>query len=239
MRTEKLVVEDVAAAALPLVEASIVSAVAERGRAVLALCGGSSPVPLFRLLAQADLPWQHVWVTFGDERFVPVEHAHSNAGAAIREFLGEVPVPREQLLTWPILEDPAESAHAYRERLEAAFGGFPTFDLNLLGLGDDGHTASLFPGTGAVLLEGPTLAVLAPAYASPGGWRLSMSASALSNSREVLFLVLGENKTAALRATFGREAREAAQSASELDAHPARAITARERLTLITNVPFG
>lgn len=239
MRTDELVVDDVAAAALPLVERAIVEAVAERGRAVLALCGGSSPVPLFRLLAGTDLPWRSVWVTFGDERFVPVEHAHSNAGAAIREFLGAVPVPPEQVLTWPILADPAESAHAYRERLEEAFGGFPTFDLNLLGLGDDGHTASLFPGTGAVLLEGPTLAVRAPAHASPGGWRLSMSASALSDSRQVLFLVLGANKAPALRATFGAGARSAPRSASELDAHPARAITARERLTLITDVAFG
>lgn len=238
MTFEKLIVDDPAAAALPLVEAAIVGAVAERGRAVVALSGGSSPLPLFRMLAGSDLPWERLWVTFGDERFVPVTHEHSNAGAAIRELLGEVPVPSEQILTWPVLDDPAESAHEYRRQLESALGTFPTFDMNLLGLGDDGHTASLFPGTGAVLLAGPTLAVRAPAYATPGGWRLSMSAAALSNSHEVIFLAPGANKVEALRTTFGPEARAAQGSAEELDAHPARAISARGRLTVVTDVAF-
>lgn len=235
---QKLVVANAAAAALPLMEAAVVAAVAERGRAVVALSGGSSPLPLFRALAEADLPWERLWVTFGDERFVPTSHENSNAGAAMRELLSKVPVPPEQVLTWPILDDPAESAHAYTQLLESALGTFPILDVNLLGLGDDGHTASLFPGTGAVLLEGPTLAVMAPSYASPGGWRLSMSAAALSNSREVLFLVTGDNKAPALRDTFGSAAVAAPRTNAELDAHPARAITARERLTLVTDVRF-
>ena len=183
MTFNKLTVADPAAAALPLVEASIVGAVAERGRAVVALPGGSSPLPLFRLLAAADLPWDRLWVTFGDERFVPLNHEHSNAGAALAAWLDHVPIPRQQVLTWPILADPAESAYEYRRAVEAALGAFPTFDLNLLGLGDDGHTASLFPGTGAVLLAGPTLAVTAPDYAAPGGWRLSMSAARRLHAR--------------------------------------------------------
>jgi 6-phosphogluconolactonase len=238
MTFNKLTVADPAAAALPLVEAIVVGAVAERGRAVVALPGGSSPLPLFRLLAAADLPWDRLWVTFGDERFVPLNHEHSNAGAALAAWLDHVPIPRQQVLTWPILADPAESAYEYRRAVEAALGAFPTFDLNLLGLGDDGHTASLFPGTGAVLLAGPTLAVTAPDYAAPGGWRLSMSAAALSDSREVIFLVVGANKAPALERTFGAAALAAPRDDSTLDAHPARAITARDRLTVITDASF-
>ena len=238
MRFEKLVTDEPAVAALALVSATIVAAVAERGRAVLALGGGSSPLPLFHLLAAADLPWERVWVTFGDERFVALDHEHSNAGSAMQHLLSKVAVPRSQVLTWPILTDPAESAQEYRRQVERALGAFPTFDLNLLGLGADGHTASLFPGTGAALLAGPTLAVRAPEYAAPGGWRLSMSATALSDSREVLFLVTGTGKADALRLTFGAEALRAERSDAALDAHPARAIAARERLTLITDVQF-
>ncbi len=238
MEFQRVVADDAAAAAQPLIEAVIARAVEERGRAIVALPGGSSPLPLFRGLVNAHLPWSQVWVTFGDERFVPLEHEHSNAGAALRELLDKVPVPREQVLTWPILGDPLESAHAYAAALEKAFGEFPTFDLNLLGLGDDGHTASLFPGTGAVLLAGPTLAVRAPDYASPGGWRLSMSARALSDSGEVIFLVTGTNKVPALRRTFGDDAREAPRTDAALDSHPARAIQARQRLTLVTDVEF-
>lgn len=234
MEAEQQLVEDVTAAALPVVEGAIRRAVADRGRAIVALPGGSTPIPLFEALAEAELPWDRLWVTFGDERFVPLDHPDSNAGAAIEAFLGRVPIPDDQLLTWPILDDPHDSAAAYRGRLEGAFGSFPTFDLNLLGLGDDGHTASLFPNTGAALLPGPTLAVRAPDYAAPGGWRLSMSAPALSDSRTVVFLVSGEGKREALRRTFGDEA----EAAHDHDALPARAITARERLLLITDTQF-
>lgn len=238
MATELLTVSDVGAAALPLVVDAIEAAVAARGRAIISLCGGSSPLPLYRRLAGADLPWDRLYVTFGDERFVPLDHPDSNAGAAIEAFLGTVPVPEDQLLTWPILDAAWPSAEAYRGLLERSFGGLPTVDLTLLGLGDDAHTASLFPGTGSVLLDGPTLAVEAPAYARPGGWRLTMSAPALSDSRQVFFLVSGENKVPALRATFGSEAPEAPLTDTERDTLPALSIGAHDRLLLITDVEF-
>lgn len=239
MEFQRVVADDAAAAAQPLIEAVIARAVEERGRAIVALPGGSSPLPLFRGLVNAHLPWSQVWVTFGDERFVPLEHPDSNAGAALAAFLDRVPVPEEQVLTWPILEgDPHASAEAYRGKLEGALHGFPTFDLNLLGLGDDGHTASLFPGTGAVLQPGPTLALRAPDYARPGGWRLSLSAPALSDSRTVLFLVSGASKARALREAFASDTASEPPTSAELDACPARAITARERLLLVTDVAF-
>ncbi len=229
---------DVTEAALPVVVQTIRGAVAARGRAILALSGGSTPVPLYRRLAGADLPWDRLWVTIGDERFVPSDHPDSNAGAAMEAFLGQVPIPEEQLLFWPILEDPFASAEAYRGLVERALGGWPTLDLNLLGLGDDGHTASLFPNTGAVLRPGPTLALRAPDDVNPGGWRLSMSAAALSDSRTVLFLVSGAAKAQALEATFGPEALDEPADEQLLDAYPARAIGARERLLLVTDVEF-
>lgn len=238
MRAEPLTVSDVGAAALPLVIEAVDAAVAARGRAIVSLCGGSSPLPLYRRLAAADLPWDRLYVTFGDERFVPLDHPDSNAGAAIEAFLGTVPVPEEQLLTWPILDSAWASAEAYRGLLERTFGGLPTVDLTLLGLGDDAHTASLFPGTGAVLLDGPTLAVQAPDYAQPGGWRLTMSAPALSDSRQVFFLVAGAGKVPALRRTFGAEAPEEPLTDTERDALPALSIGAHDRLLLITDVEF-
>lgn len=239
MKLETSLVQDVTAAGLRVVVDSVRAAVAARGRAVLALSGGSTPLPLYRALADQDLPWERVWVAFGDERFVPLEHPDSNAGAALAAFLDRVPVPEEQVLTWPILEgDPHASAEAYRGKLEGALHGFPTFDLNLLGLGDDGHTASLFPGTGAVLQPGPTLALRAPDYAWPGGWRLSLSAPALSDSRTVLFLVSGASKARALREAFASDTASEPPTSAELDACPARAITARERLLLVTDVAF-
>lgn len=239
--TERVFSEDVAAAALPLVVSSIGRAVQARGRATVGLSGGSTPLPLYELLANASVPWEDVWVFLSDERYVPPDHPHRNSRAARRVLLDKVPVPEQQILEWPTELAPVAAAESFATRLQEEFGGAPVFDLNLLGLGDDAHTASLFPHTGAVFLEGLTLALQAPAYASPAGWRLTLSASALSSSREVVFLVSGEGKREALTRTF-LPATTAENGAQEervvLDAAPARAISALERRYLVTDVEF-
>jgi len=223
---EILHVNDVAASALELFVRTQRSAVAARGRFVTALSGGSTPLPMYRALAsRADLPWDATWVAWGDERYVPLDHPDSNAGAARGAFLDAVPIPPEQVLPWPHLATPEASARAYADALRHALGDPPTFDLTLLGLGADGHTASLFPGTGAALEPGPTLVV------RPAGQpqiRLSLGAAALGRSRVVAFLIGGEEKRAALRATL--------HGTGDLDRFPARAIGALERLLVITDL---
>jgi 6-phosphogluconolactonase len=222
-------VNDVTRAALELFERSMVDAVERRNRFAVALSGGSTPLPLYRALSErSDLPWSRTWVVWGDERYVPPDHPESNAGAARKAFLEAVPIPDAQVLPWPYLDTPEASAGAYAAALEAALGPEPAFDLTLLGLGADGHTASLFPGTGAALETGLTLVVRPPEQARV---RLSLSAPALSRSRQVAFLVQGEGKRAALEATL--------EGTGELDRFPARAVSARERLLVITDLTAG
>ena len=219
-------VDNVTSAALELFEQSMIEAVERQDRFVVALSGGSTPLPLYRALSErADLPWGSTWVLWGDERYVPPDHPESNAGAARKALLDAVPVPEAQVLPWPYLDTPEASAGAYAAALHAALGNDPGFDLTLLGLGADGHTASLFPGTGAVHETGLTLVVRPPDQARV---RLSLSAPALCRSRHVAFLVQGEEKRAALEATLG--------GSGDLDRFPARAISARERLLVITDL---
>ncbi|MEJ2287080.1 MAG: 6-phosphogluconolactonase [Deinococcales bacterium] len=219
-------VDDVAEAAQELFERSMVDAVERRGHFVVTLSGGSTPLPLYHALSErTDLPWPSTWVLWGDERYVPPDHPENNAGAARDALLDAVPVPEAQVLAWPFLDTPEASAAAYAKALQGALGSDPTFDLTLLGLGADGHTASLFPGTGAALETGLTLVVRPPDQARV---RLSLSASALSRSRQVAFLVKGEGKRAALEGTL--------MGSGELDRFPARAISALERLLVITDL---
>ncbi len=223
---EILHVDDVAAAGLALFEATQRAAVAARGRFAVALSGGSTPLPMYRALAaRSDLPWHATWVAWGDERYVPLDHRDSNAGAARKAFLDATPVPGEQVLPWPHLATPEDSASAYAATLRGALGDAPVFDLTLLGLGADGHTASLFPGTGAALASGMTLVVRPPDQPQT---RLSLGAAALSRSRVVAFLVRGEEKREALHATLN--------GTGDLDRFPARAISSLERLLVITDL---
>lgn len=224
---EILCVDDVAHTGCDLFARLMRAAVSERGRFVVALSGGSTPLPMYRrLAAMRDLPWKQAWVTWGDERFVSPDHPDSNAGAARRALLDDVPVPADQVLTWPHLATPEASAEAFAVTLREALGDPPVFDLTLLGLGADGHTASLFPGTGAALQPGLTLAVAPPQQEHP---RLSLSASALSRSRVVAFLVKGETKRASLEGTLSA-------SGADPDRYPAQAVHALERLLVITDL---
>lgn len=232
---------DVPRGALPLVTEALTRAVAARGRAFLVLAGGSTPLPLYHHLVGADLPWDRLTFLWGDERFVTPDMPGSNAGAAMRALLDHVPVPEANIHPWPILSTPTASAAAYRGVVEGLLGPEPVFDVTLLGLGADGHTASLFPGTGDALREEMTLATTAPATASVRD-RLTFGATALSRSRLVLFLVRGADKLPALTATFGRHAPSVAPgrpltpaAARELDEHPARAVGALERLLVVTD----
>lgn len=187
------------------------AAVAARGRFTVALSGGSTPKLLFRALAELGrspdapaVPWQATQVFWGDERAVPPTHPDSNFGMAKRELLDRVPIPAEQVHRIHAEEAPERAAERYEETLHRCFqlapGDLPRFDLILLGLGPDAHTASLFPGSAAVA-ETRRL-VAAPWVATHQTYRITLTPIVLNQARAVAFLVAGEGKAGALRAVL-------------------------------------
>ena len=181
-------------------------AVAARGRFLVALSGGSTPKKLYALLADLPylekVPWEQTFFFWGDERCVPPDHEGSNYYQARRSFLERVPAPAENVYRIRGELPPQEAAHEYAQRLRQCArpsgGLWPRFDLVLLGMGADGHTASLFPGpiTGAELTA-PALAVTAH-YEGRPAHRVSLTPVVFNAARQIMFLVSGETKAAAL-----------------------------------------
>lgn len=181
-------------------------AVQERGRFTVALSGGSTPRLLHQTLAQPPyreaMEWDKVWVFFGDERSVPQDHPDSNYHMALETLLSCVPIPASQV--FPMFDprlDAAENARRYARQLVEQLPqaeGWPVFDLVLLGMGDDGHTASLFPGT-TILSESE--AAVAAAYVDKlATWRVSLTYPALNHARHIAVMVAGAAKAETLRA---------------------------------------
>jgi 6-phosphogluconolactonase len=166
------------------------AAIAARGSYHLVLAGGDTPRALYRSLRDADTKWSAWHFYFGDERCVPREDARRNSRMAEEAWLGHVPIRDAQLHIIPAELGAHRAATAYAQTLQDV----GDFDLVLLGLGDDGHTASLFPhhDWGTAPGSSDTLAVLdAP---KPPPERVSLSAVRLSRAREVLFMVAGQPK---------------------------------------------
>ncbi|MCA9797191.1 MAG: 6-phosphogluconolactonase [Candidatus Eremiobacteraeota bacterium] len=168
----------------------------QQGDFHLALAGGSTPKHLYELMARQPLPWDRIHLWWGDERHVPHDHQDSNFRMVRQAMLDNLSLSPDQIHPWPYDPDPARAAEAYDQALRAQFGGPATFNLTLLGMGDDGHTASLFPGTSALKVE-DRLAV-ANRVEQLDTWRLTLTYPALARSNEVLFLVAGEGKAPAL-----------------------------------------
>jgi 6-phosphogluconolactonase len=194
-------------AALAVMAAELVrdvtrEAVSDRGSAFVALSGGSTPKAMGGQLGQEPLkdavPWGSTNIFWGDERWVPIEDSESNAGEAIRGFLNVVPIPRRQVHPFLISGEPAESASAYEQTIRALVPGqpVPMFDLILLGMGDDGHTASLFPGTGALKIADRLVA--ANQVEKLGATRLTFTAPLINAARTVAFVLAGAAKAARL-----------------------------------------
>lgn len=177
-------------------------AVEERGHFRVALSGGKTPIPLLRLLAQPDwagrLPWHKMSFFWVDERCVGPDHPESNYGMARREFLGKVPVTRFYRMRGE--EDVIDEATRYerllREEFQIGPNGIPRFDFMLLGIGSDGHTASIFPGS--PLLQEKSRLVADVYVPSQQADRLTLTLPVINNSRVCMFLVEGEEKHEAL-----------------------------------------
>jgi 6-phosphogluconolactonase len=201
---------------------AIEKAVTARGQAFVALSGGSTPKQMGGLLARepyrSRIPWDRLHVFWGDERWVPLGSPESNAGEAKRGFLDRVPIPPGNVHPWDTeAESPDDAAAAYETELREAFAeldAIPRFDLVLLGMGDDGHTASLFPNTRALTVK-DRLAV-ANFVPKQNAVRLTLTAPVFNAAHEILFLVGGPGKAETLETVL-----EGPESARKL---PARMI---------------
>jgi 6-phosphogluconolactonase len=218
--------EATARAAAAAVAARIASAVAGRGTFSLVLAGGSTPKRAYELLAetQAGLPWKSVHVFWGDERCVPPDAPDSNYAMAKAALLDRVPIPAANVHRIRGELGAAPAADDCEKGLRTHFGGAaaPAFDLVLLGMGEDGHTASLFPGNPA-LAEAARWAVPVETTAKAPRWRVSLTLPALSAADEAMFLVTGAGKRAVL-----------ADIAANPDSAPARYPAAAVRAGRVT-----
>lgn len=170
------------------------------------LSGGSTPRVLYTLLAcnqyRDQISWSKVHVFWGDERCVPPTHPESNFRMASESLLSKVPIPKENIHRMPAeQEDHDYAAREYEHLLKMFFhlgaGEYPRFDLVLLGMGDDGHTASLFPGTAAL---GETKRLVVANYIEKlRTYRLTLTAPVINHASNVMFLISGETKASILK----------------------------------------
>jgi len=183
-------------------------AVMKHGAFFVALAGGNTPRELYVLLTQenwrARVPWEKAHIFFGDERCVPPDHIDSNYRMVREALLDKLNLPESKVHRMAGEQEPQLAAAAYETEILQVFSGEgiepPRFDLILLGLGNDGHTASLFPETSA-LYEKEKL-VVANYVEKFKSYRLTMTLPLLNNSRNILFLVSGESKAAIVKDIF-------------------------------------
>ncbi|MFW6264421.1 MAG: 6-phosphogluconolactonase [Cyanobacteriota bacterium] len=192
--------------ALAIVTQKMEAAISERGQCTIALSGGGTPEPLYKALAGANLPWNQVQVFWGDERYVPPDHPESNQLMARHAWLDQVNIPEANIHSMPTTSgNPSADADLHEAELRDFFGispgEFPVFDLILLGIGDDAHTASLFPHTDALQVRDRLITV----GNKDGQPRITFTVPLINQSRCVLFLVAGENKQEALTHIFAED----------------------------------
>lgn len=172
----------------------------------IVLAGGSTPCRAYEQAAELDADWSRATLWFGDDRCVPPEHEHSNFGMARRALLsrlgGGAVAPRVHRMEGE--RGPHEGADAYETMLREEFGDtVPRFDLILLGLGPDMHTASLFPGDDALGADGRLAVGVETPGMAPLLPRITLTLDVLNRGRDVVFLVAGEDKAEAVAAAFG------------------------------------
>ena len=197
--------ESLSRAAADIFLAEAKAAVQKKDGFTVALSGGSTPRRTYRILADSthrdQVEWEKVHVFWGDERCVPPGDPKSNERMARRALLDHVPVPPGQVHPMRCGESPEHAADQYERRLHARFGpGPPAFDLVFLGLGENGHTASLFPGTS--VLEEQKRWVAAVYLPEQDLYRLTLTAPIINMAGKIVFLVSGEGKAKVLKAVL-------------------------------------
>jgi 6-phosphogluconolactonase len=195
-------------AAAPWVADLLIDRVRTDGRASLVLSGGSTPGPLYGLLAERfaqRVPWPRVDLFWSDERYVPHDHPQSNYRLAKRALLDHVGIPAGQIHPMPTnFQAPRDAALDYETTLATYFAGRPAiFDVMLLGIGADGHIASVFAGSEAIATSRAVLAVRAPAEPPS---RLTLTLPIIAAARRIGVLVAGSDKAPALAETFAGKA---------------------------------
>ncbi|WP_247215416.1 6-phosphogluconolactonase [Synechococcus sp. C9] len=188
------------AQALMLIQKRVFAAIDQQGRATLVLAGGSTPRRLYEHIATQSWPWHQIHLFWGDERFVPPDHPDSNYRMVRETWLDRVTFPAGNIHPMPTVPlTPEAAAAAYEQELQAFFalkpGEFPVFDVILLGMGEDGHTASLFPQTAALQVCDRAVTVGHKGNEP----RLTLTIPTLNFGRCVIFMVAGANKAHAYR----------------------------------------
>ena len=191
-----------------IILAQIETAIESRGQFTIALSGGSTPKPLYEALSTQSLPWSKIHIFWGDERYVPATHQDSNQLMARQAWIDKIEIPDSNVHPMDTTGgDPQQDAAKHEAELRQFFQtseGFPTFDLILLGMGDDGHTASLFPHTEALTVRDRLITV----GNKDGQPRLTFTVPLINQARCVLFVVAGANKRPALKEVFATQGDE-------------------------------
>lgn len=200
-------------------------AIATRGRFAVALSGGSTPRATYTLLANDEfatrVAWQRVYVFWGDERCVPPDHPESSFRLADETLLSHVPIPSTNIYRIGGELGPEAAAEAYAAELHTFFDApWPRFDLVLLGMGNDGHTASLFPGSAALRETARPVVAVTAHYQDRPAHRVTLTPPAINAASQVLFLVTGTGKANIVQAVLeGPEGRFPAQQIRPTSGH--------------------
>ncbi len=189
-------------------------AIERKGLFTVALSGGSTPRGMHRRLAEEPLrsriSWDQTHIFWVDERCVPVEDPASNYGVACKDFIDRVPMIKTNLHPMPVHMVPYEGATHYQREITGFFktasNEIPVFDLIMLGIGTDGHTASLFPGTPALQEQKQLISVVKGGM--PNVNRLTMTYPILNHAREVIFLASGKGKAGIIQAILDKKQRD-------------------------------
>ncbi len=227
--------EEMSQVTASLFVAIAISAVAQHGRFALALSGGSTPKRLFEILANEyaeSFPWDKTIVFWGDDRAVGPDHEWSNYKLAYDNLLAHVDVPKKNIFRIKGELGAVEAANVMQQDLIAVFGAdeTPRFDIVLQGMGDDGHTASLFPGTDALNATDWVVPVVNPP-ANPAVDRVTLSFTVLNAARLAIFLAAGEGKRIILS--------EIMNDPTASERYPAACVEAEETVWYVDEAAFG
>ncbi|MGB3615670.1 MAG: 6-phosphogluconolactonase [Elainellaceae cyanobacterium] len=222
----------IVARSLDLVVKRIQSAIAEKEVCTISLAGGSTPKPLYEALANQPINWEALHVFWGDERYVAPDHPDSNQRMVRQAWLDKVPIPAANIHPIPTdTDNPQASVDQYEIVLQDFFGveagEFPQFDIMLLGMGDDGHTASLFPHTPALQVS-DRLVTLGE---KGGQTRISLTAPLINRAQCIIFMVSGSDKAPALTQVLRKD------TTVDTDTYPARLVQSKGELWWLVDEP--